>query len=100
MDQKSDSLQTMTHRQDRVWRSCCMTVDKQFVMFTVQTVIGIGLLSFCAWQLATEPDCERNSPYWGLIGTMCGFFFRKVSFTGQNTQQKDVHVHSIPDRDV
>ena len=61
------------------WRSCCLTMDKQFVMFLVQTLMGAGLLAFCAFRLTTETDCDRNAPYWGLIGTICGFFFRKVS---------------------
>ena len=61
------------------WRSCCLTMDKQFVMFLVQTLMGAGLLAFSAFRLTTETDCDRNAPYWGLIGTICGFFFRKVS---------------------
>jgi hypothetical protein len=62
-----------------VWKSCCFSVDKQFAHFLVQTLLGVALLVFCAVQLRTEEDCERSAPYWGLIGTLCGFFFRKVT---------------------
>lgn len=76
---------------DHTWQSCCLTIDKQLVMFIVQTIIGIGLMCFCAYQLATVPDCEKNSPYWGLIGTLCGFFFRKMgSATSGGTKQQTV----------
>lgn len=63
----------------RVWKSCCFLVDKQFAHFLVQTLVGLGLLCFCSAQLVREDDCETTAPYWGLIGTLCGFFFRKVT---------------------
>lgn len=62
-----------------VWKSCCFTLDRSFVMFFVQSVLGTGLLAFSAFRLTTEPDCDRAAPYWGLIGTLCGFFFNKIS---------------------
>ena len=60
------------------WESCCFSVDKRFVTFVVQTMIGIGLLAFCAIRLAFEQECDRAAPYWGLIGTVTGFFFRQA----------------------
>ena len=69
----------INERGNSTWRSCCLTMDKQFVMFLVQTLLGASLLSFCAFRLTEETDCDKNAPYWGLIGTICGFFFRKVS---------------------
>lgn len=62
-----------------VWRSCCFRMDKQFIHFLVQTCIGVGLLVFCAIELTVEKDCERSAPYWGLMGTICGFFFRSIT---------------------
>jgi hypothetical protein len=61
------------------WKSCCFKIDKQFALFFVQTAVGGGLLVFSAYRLTTEPECDRAAPYWGLIGTLCGFFFREVS---------------------
>lgn len=60
------------------WRSCCFFIDKRCLTFAIQSFIGIALLAFCSVRLATEPDCDRAAPYWGLIGTLCGFFFRKM----------------------
>jgi hypothetical protein len=72
---------TLERRQSRrvSWHSCCFAMDKAFVMYTVQSVIGIGLLVFCSYQLSTEPDCDKAAPFWGLIGTICGFFFNQVT---------------------
>lgn len=78
MDSKESEV---LHRDRRTWRSCCLQMDRQFTMFIVQTLVGVGLLTFCAYRLTVEFDCDRNAPYWGLIGTICGFFFRKVSKT-------------------
>lgn len=70
-----------------VWRSCCFAVDRRCVTFIVQTLIGMSLLAFCAVRLTTESDCDRAAPYWGLIGTISGFFFNKMS-NGQNRKEK------------
>ena len=61
------------------WRSCCFSVDRRCVTFLVQTLIGVFLLAFCATRLTLEHDCDRAAPYWGLIGTISGFFFNKMS---------------------
>lgn len=65
------------------YESCCFRLDRQFVTFVVQTGIGLSVLSFCAMQLATITDCNRATPYWGLVGTITGFFFRKMSLRGK-----------------
>jgi hypothetical protein len=61
------------------WRSCCLETDKEFFTFIIQTLIGVGLFTFCAYSLRTELNCDKAAPYWGLIGTLCGFFFRKLT---------------------
>ena len=64
------------------YESCCFQLDRQFVTFVVQTIIGLCVLTFCGWQLASIEDCNRSTPYWGLMGTITGFFFRKLSIKG------------------
>lgn len=72
-------LPVVKERPAVIWQSCCFSLDKAFVTYAVQSVVGTCLLGFSAYRLTTEPDCDRAAPYWGLIGTMCGFFFRKVA---------------------
>jgi hypothetical protein len=72
------------------WHSCCFTMDKPCVVFSVQTLLGAGLLVFSSYRLTTEPDCDRAAPYWGLIGTLCGFFFNRVSVKAQQAKQDRV----------
>lgn len=60
------------------WHSCCFEIDQRCVVFSVQTTLGILLLGFCAFMLRTEENCDRAAPYWGLIGTISGFFFNQA----------------------
>jgi hypothetical protein len=72
--------------------------EKACVVFSVQTFVGIFLLAFCAVSLWTVHDCNKEAPYWGLVGTLCGFFFRKVAsekgVRTRNTQKEDVSASS------
>ena len=61
----------------RVWESCCFKVDSECAMYIVQTVIGGALIAFSCIRLATETNADKSAPYWGLIGTMCGFIYMK-----------------------
>lgn len=74
----SVSVNKMADDRD-TWRSCCVYVDHRCIVFAVQTFLGFALLTFCAYELSSETDCERSAPYWGLLGTIAGFFFNKLS---------------------
>lgn len=80
------------------WKSCCFILDQRCVVFTVQTLLGMALTIFCAYMLSTETNCDRAAPYWGLIGTVAGFFFNKLTVThyGMDTHQNEQHVHHSP----
>jgi hypothetical protein len=69
------------------WQSCCFDIDKRCVTFIVQTFIGVGLLVFCAVSIQVQTNCDKATPFWGLIGTLCGFFFRKISFSGRISKE-------------
>jgi len=73
------------------WESCCFTLDQRCVVFTVQTCLGMALITFCAYMLSTETNCDRAAPYWGLIGTIAGFFFNRLSVTNYNGEHNSIH---------
>lgn len=74
--------------------------------------MGMALIVFCAYMLSTETNCDRATPYWGLIGTIAGFFFNRLSVTHHGTdanqrnasivnpippvQQRHIHHQRIP----
>jgi len=75
----------------KAWRSCCFMCERSFVVFITQTLLGMSILAFCAHQLSgVDYDCNRATPYWGLVGTICGFFFRKISFQSKSTGRSGV----------
>lgn len=80
------------------WESCCFLLDQRCIVFTVQTLIGMALIIFCAYMLSTETNCDRSAPYWGLIGTIAGFFFNRLSVThygvdvNQNGDHTPMHI--------
>ena len=73
-------METTDEEQYR-WKSCCFLLDQRCIVFTVQTLLGMALIVFCAYMLSTETNCDRATPYWGLIGTIAGFFFNRLSVT-------------------
>lgn len=86
-----------------LWKSCCFILDQRCIVFTVQTLIGTALIVFCAYMLSTETNCDRAAPYWGLIGTIAGFFFNKLTVThyGVDTNQQEpqsLRSHRSPSR--
>jgi hypothetical protein len=47
-------------------------------VYAVQTVVACALIIFSCISVATETNADKSAPYWGLIGTMCGFIFIKA----------------------
>ena len=65
---------------NRLWRSCCVELDKQAVVYFAQIAIGVGVLAFSAVQLLRSNfQCEESSPYLGLISFIIGTYVPKSS---------------------
>ena len=70
------------HDEKRIWKSCCLKTDKNAVVYLGQFVITLLILAFCAFQLAkSEFDCNKSSPYIGLISFILGKLLATVSTT-------------------
>ena len=65
---------------NRLWRSCCVELDKQAVVYFAQIAIGVAVLAFSAVQLLRSNfQCEESSPYLGLISFIIGTYVPKSS---------------------
>ena len=62
------------HRSGRqTWTSCCLVADRQMIVWLGQLAVMMSVLVFCAQQLiAAEGECNRSSPYIGLISFILG----------------------------
>ena len=66
----------------RIWKSCCLKTDKYAVVYLGQFVITLLILGFCALQLArSNYDCDKSSPYLGLISFILGKLLATVTTT-------------------
>ena len=55
------------------WTSCCLVADRQMNVWLGQLAVMMSVLAFCAQQLiAAEGECNRSSPYIGLISFILG----------------------------
>ena len=64
-----------------IWRSCCLDMDKQVVLYTTKTIFSGIILGFCLIQVAKiDSSCHPLiSWYTGLIGTVLGSFVEQSS---------------------
>ena len=79
------------------WQCCQSTCTRSLVIFFVQTFVGVAVLVF-ALIAVDNSDCEKSAPYWGVIGTVIGFFFRKISINSNptnNTTGRDITPSSV-----
>ena len=55
------------------WRSCCLTVDKNAMVYLTQSLLSVMVLAFSASMLVyADGDCDKSSPYIGLISFILG----------------------------
>ena len=55
------------------WKSCCLTVDKRFVVFITQALVASSILIFSMIMLFYKDSCD-NQIYIGLISTIIGLY--------------------------
>ena len=71
----------------RQWHSCCFAggTDKQMVLYFGQLGISTAILAFSFLQLMrADGDCNKSSPYIGLISFLMGKLLATV--VDSNTQ--------------
>ena len=63
----------------KIWRSCCLDVDKQAVMYLSQIAIGLVVLGFSSVQLISfEGKCDQSAPYLGLVSFIIGTYVPRL----------------------
>ena len=71
--QEQKSPPERRHSGRQTWTSCCLVADRQMIVWLGQLSVMMSVLAFCAQQLiAAEGECNRSSPYIGLISFILG----------------------------
>ena len=65
---------------DDSWKSCCLTTDRQAVVYLGQLTFSFTVLAFCGMMLyKANGSCEQSSPYIGLISFLLGKLLSSVT---------------------
>ncbi len=68
------------NKEDRIWSSCCLKTDRQAVIYFGQLAFSILVFGFSACMLViADGDCNRSSPYIGLISFLLGKLLSSVT---------------------
>ena len=68
----------------QTWKSCCLEADRQMMVWFGQLLLMLSVLAFCAVQLvAADGECDRSSPYIGLISFILGKALASVVDSGR-----------------
>ena len=68
----SSAMGREKEREPRVWRSCCLHVDKSMCMYATQIGLIVGVMTFCIVQLLRKPDCVSQTMYLSLLTLLVG----------------------------
>ena len=65
---------------DNTYKSCCLgNTDKRLCQYVTQSIIGGGIILFCAYNLTYNSDCNSDPAWWSLLSsTLSHFLTRKV----------------------
>ena len=63
-----------------IWNSCCLKTDRQAVVYFGQLSFSFAVLAFsCGMLVIAEGDCNKSSPYIGLISFLLGKLLSTVT---------------------
>ena len=72
--ERAVKIENELQKNNNTWKSCCLTMDKRFVIFITQFCISIIILGFSMYQLLTANTCDETQVYIGLISTIIGMY--------------------------
>ena len=67
---KNEKIALKKERQAKEWRSCCLTVDRDAVIFISQMGILGCLVAYSSVQLAYTESCDKSRVWSGIL-TLC-----------------------------
>jgi hypothetical protein len=68
-------LEMEAKHDERIWRSCCLRMDRGIVILLSQMSIGMATLTVCAIQLIrSDFNCVAATPYFNILSIVVGFF--------------------------
>ena len=79
IDQKKGDVEVKEVEEMKTWRSFCFEVNPHAVAYIGQYTITMSVLGLCAYMLLnSDGDCNRSSPWIGLISFILGKILSSV----------------------
>lgn len=60
-------IEEQTDKDETTWKSCCLTIDRDFTQFFVRYSIIVGMLIYGSYNLAVSKECQDKNLYQSLI---------------------------------
>ena len=77
--EESGVAHSETEKEKVVWESCCIRVNSHAVAYLGQFTIVVGVLTLSTYMLLeADGDCNKSSPYIGLISFVLGKILSSV----------------------
>lgn len=84
---RSQKSETVIYSEDeqeenKIWKSCCLVIDKNMVVYISQFIFSLSILGFSCFQLTKYSDqCNIASPYYSLISFLMGKLLSNILTT-------------------
>ena len=66
------AMQKEDNESKNTWKSLCLVMDRRAVQYFTQIAIIVGVMCFCIYKLVTDPSCEAQKAYTGLLTLAMG----------------------------
>jgi ABC-type nickel/cobalt efflux system permease component RcnA len=75
---RQESLRPI-QQERKLWKSCCLTLDRGFTVYVTQYIAGILILVFCAIMLyLADFECNKSASYLSIISFILGQYLGKI----------------------
>lgn len=64
----------------KVWKSGCLLIDRNAVVFFSTLFISLIVITFCIFKLTYSESCEAQNTYIGLLTLVLGIWIKSPSF--------------------
>lgn len=65
---------------ENTWKSMCLVMDKRAVQYFTQVMAIFSVMVLCIYKLATDPSCEAQQVYTGLLTLVIGILAPAPTF--------------------
>ena len=74
------TLKTEDDKNENTWKSMCLVMDRRAVQYFTQVLAIFSVMILSIYKLATDPSCEAQQVYTGLLTLLIGILAPSPTF--------------------